>query len=215
MFQEFEIMRNNRPIWQAILSDLQTNRELLSIANKEARREKKEQQERRRAVAQHSAVLTRRLAVAVCGLERLCGIAASPQFKKLLKVRGGHILFWGGEQTRSPGFDMNDVNWTWGASIKLTETGVLVTEYHLTNGRGRRDTLSFPHTVVDPSLRSLTLRHIATANPIDLERIVREDDVNNLYSMDVLFEILIECADREKFDLLLKNAIAGQTYTTP
>lgn len=218
MYQEFELMRANRPIAQAILRDLQTQREILCIVNAEAVHERKERQKRRRAVAKNNAMLAKRLPVAVCGLERLCSVAATSPFQKLLKLRGGNLLFWGGNRRISPGYDMADVTWTWGASIKLTKTGVRIAQYHLTNGRAdfeRPFVLSFPHTVADPSLRALTLRQIATAKPLDLAEIVHRDDVNELYSMDVLFEILVECANQEKFDCFLKEAIAGYTYTTP
>jgi hypothetical protein len=193
---------------------------------------RRKERERRRNLKDHLTSLNRtaaRVGLALQGIDALSAIGKSRQLQELLKARGKSLRVWGGEHTSTAGYDMADVHWRWVSFIELTTDALIVHNYHAISGDygttfkiehfvGNPPPLVyFPHAVEDRLLRTRPLWRIATANAIEEEdeddpAWVEKDreDVNFLYSTELLFEILVSCADPKKFKKLIRDAISHE-----
>lgn len=188
-----------------------TNRRAAETARrKEAERQKKVQEK-----LTSRRLRTNRMHVALQGVAGLCAFGLSPQFQSLIRARGKPLVVWGGEHATSPGFDMMDVWWKWVSYTELTATELRIINHTETSGNygstyriDHEDfRLELPYGDCAAYLRARPLWNIATATALDLDDPPPADEVNDLYSTDRLFEVLVACGDSRKFGKLIRMAL--------
>ncbi|HEX5774805.1 MAG TPA: hypothetical protein VFY28_02500 [Candidatus Paceibacterota bacterium] len=173
--------------------------------------EDREREGRRQRIVsiQHERLLRKRIELACRGVAQLCALAQAPEIQALLSTQGRPIVLFG------EGNKLVGRNYYQTTIIYLTMTELMVMDYDWLEG-SKPDPqngplyLSFPYAVPDALLHSKRLRLIATPYPIDWDvtnHFLGKEGISYQGIRDVLFEILVECADPKKFEAYLLRAL--------
>lgn len=168
------------------------------------RRETQVREERRRDRISNR-LTAARIRLAMQGAEMLCSLGRSDAFQSLIKAARRPILVWGGTHSASPNGDMSDVVWTYVNAIIMTDTALELHDYVDTVVGGRKAPpdeeddvrITFLYDGSQPLWARLrSLKQIATA-----------DALKYSCSAQMLFEVLVQCAQPKKFRELILDAL--------
>ena len=181
-----------------------------------ARRRKKALQERRRQSLKYVRPKNKRLACATQGLEALRSLIRTPQVDTLLRVQNTLTLASAnlyipssgdGEGGRNPSLELD-------LRIMITRSRLEILErilYSNKEDEGERIHRNFPHDS-DGFLSFLALRRIATGHGCDVKHELRtlssmKADRSPAPSLEILFQILVDCAEPQKLEQYLLRAM--------
>ncbi len=161
-----------------------------------------------------------RVRLALKGLARLSQYGLSQEFQSLITAQKRPLRLWGGVERSCAGGDMSDIVWMYFNYIDLTATSIeLRNDVETSADFGsnfrphpavERDYLSFPYADGRFYLRAKAMMRIARPEAFDLQGAQCHEDIgdwNERYSVHVLFEILVRCADARKFGRLVRTAM--------
>ncbi len=204
---------------KAAIAQRRTQRLLVKQAAETARREAAQKEAARRQKIRRNLELhhrlRRRVRVAEQGLTSLLALGATKQFQSLIRLRNEPLIVCGGHYIQGPLRESpGSVMWV-GRIMLLPEC--LRIESYIASAEGsssefKMDTetgflqATFLYEVDAPLQRSLFLLRIATFHNPDWE-MVHHDDPNFLYSREVLFARLVECADAKTLQHFVSGAI--------
>lgn len=190
--------------------NLQLREEMKAAALKEGRENERRRRQRRRSSIAYQKKLNARVQRALQGLESLLALGASPEFQLLIKERRKPLVVYDGSEVSSL---PEHGTYKWIGFIALTPTHLRIASYHgYMEGhifKKRTDTellhATLLYEVKDSFLRTLLLHKMAALAPNQGE--IDIHDPNFTASIQVLFNVLVQCGSPDQFASWVKNAL--------